>query len=545
MKYRGWGKALAFCILGIVAFNNCTAFKSIKSSGLSLSSLQCTGDESKFARRAWRLTGTQYMNAVKSVFPNVVVGNPFVYDSVPGFYNNNSNGLRLGKAITASLLAENEKVAFAALPSVKQNYTCLNTTLTANCANTVATALGRKAFRRPLSASEVSTYAALLTASVSSYGDGGIAILIQALLTSPNFLFRYEVGNPISGILDNYEKANLISFAAADTAPDDTLMLAAQNNELQTRAQIKQQFLRLARQGGRYNVMIDFFQQYLHYDAITANAKSGELFPNFNAGVAQGLVAETDAFIIDLLNSGNGTLKSFLTSNTVFTQPTTAAIYGREPASLPQNSLTKTTDNARAGILMQPSFISSWGANDRTSPVLVGKAIRTAFLCTKVPEAPPGAPTLDMLDTKQYPTQRQRLAVHNQAACARCHNLMDPIGLGFENFNAIGAFRTTENGYPVDTSGEIMATNSSLDGHFNGGVELSERLANSSVAHNCFMKNSFLYVTGQVDDTGSECFVDLVQKAFQNTQNVDVVEVFADIFAQFVTSPRYGIVEGI
>lgn len=535
-----------------LVFNQCSGFNAAQFGSASLgsnvfSSIQCTpGSSAKFPRRAWRLTGQQYINTVKTLFPSVQnVNNPFKNEASPGAFANNSNGLNLGKLLTENLINENEKIGPAAVSSLQQTYSCLGGNVDSACATQVVKGLTPRLFRRILTATETSSYAQFLVKSVADYGtQNGISAFVQALLLSPNFLFRYEVGDRATGMLDPYEKAALISYSASDNVPDDELMAAAEAGALQTRDQVRNHFVRLARKSGRYELFVDFFRQYLHYDAAASKVKDSGLFPQFNATVAQALVNETDALIVELLKSGAGSIKEFLSTDMIMTQSSTASFYNQNPGSFSSGALTKTRDSNRAGLLTQPSFLVSVGSQTRTSPVKMGALIRMSLLCTPVPEAPPGIAPLEDVSVTEYPTQRARLAVHNRPVCASCHKYMDSIGLGFENFDAVGAIRTTENGQPVDDSGEISYTNSSLDGPFKGGAALGRKLASSDLVKSCFMQRSYLYVTGQVNEVGSQCFVENVKRTSTSSiDNLDVVQIFAEIFSEFIISPRFGVLE--
>ncbi len=547
-------KGSLYLLMGLICalvFNQCSGFNAAQFGSVSLgsnifSSIQCkVGESTSFPRRAWRLTGPQYVNTIKSIFPSVqTVNNPFKGEAAAGAFSNNSNGLNLGKLLTENLIAENEKLAPAAAASLQQTYSCLNGTVDNACATTVIKGLTPHLFRRVLTATEINSYAQFLVTSVATYGKpNGISTFVQGILLSPNFLFRYEIGDRTTGVLDPYERAALISYSAADNVPDEELLAAAQSGALQTREQVKNQFIRLAKKSGRYELFIDFFRQYLHYDAATSRTKDAAMFPQFNANVAQALVNETDALIVELLKSGTGSIKEFLSTDMIMTQQLTAGFYNQNPGSFQNGVISKTRDANRAGLLTQPSFLASVGSQARTSPVKLGALIRGSLLCTHVPEAPPGIPQLEDVSSTEYPTQRARLAVHTRPACASCHKYMDSIGLGFENFDAVGAIRTTENGYPVNDSGAISYTNSEIDGSFNGGAALGRKLASSDLVKTCFMQRSYLYVTGQVNEAGSDCFIQNVRRASQSSVNTDVVQVFAEIFAEFLVSPRFGPLE--
>ncbi len=498
---------------------------------------QCQSYTPTFSRRVWRLTGPQYINAVKAAFPGVTtVGNPFANNYASGPYNNNANGLHIGKTLTENLITESEKVSSAAATSLRQTYTCLNSSLTEACVASVVQGLGLRLFRRPLTAKEGVYYGNFLKTSIQNFVNDGVAVFAQAMLMSPNFLFRYEVGDPVTGLLDNYEKASLISFSAANTSPDSELLEAAKNNELGTAQQIKNQFVRMARKSGDHESVLDFFKQYLHYDLVAAQLKDSILFPDFSPEIGKALVKETDALIVNLLNTGAGTFQELFSTSTVMASPLTAHIYG--VSSSGKTSMFQTVDNKRAGLLSQPSFLASVGTPTRTSPVLLGKLIRFSLLCTKVPEPPPDIPSIEESPATVYLTQRAQLAAHSKASCAQCHQFMDPLGFGFEGFDATGKLRTHEGGMPVDDTGAITFTKSAIDGPYKGNKEIADRLSDSEVVQACFLKNSYLYLAGQADETNADCFVKKVQAA--GAQGGGLLDNFGILFGEFLMARRVG-----
>lgn len=507
--------------------------------------LKCVSSEPpKFNRRVWRLNGEQYINSLRAAFPGLptttVISNPF-NDSSTGHFNNNSDGLRLGPILTQGLITSSEAFSKLAAPIATKSFPCLATTLTPDCASKVVNSLGVSLFRRPLLATEVADYSQFLISNSTQFGSDGLALLIQTLVISPHFLFRYEVGDPSTGLLNSYEKASLISYSAANTSPDAELMMAAQNNILETPDQIKKQFLRLAQKSGRFENTIDFMRQYLHYGDIGTKTKDTAVFPQFTPQLGQTLVKETDALIISLLKSGQATVKDLLSTKSVMISAETASVYGLDNIALPpagQMALTTITDGSRAGILTQPSFLASMGAKNRTSPVHLGATIRNSLLCTEVPPPPLNVPSLDATSEVVYLTQRSRLAAHSAPACIGCHRYMDPIGLGFEGYDSMGKVRTMEGGSAVDTSGEVLLTKSPLDGKFSGGVELGNRMSESGVVHACYIRNSSLYITGSYDLSGGDCFIQSIQDTMGDQSKASMVEIFANIYAKFLTLPR-------
>jgi hypothetical protein len=177
--------------------------------------------------------------------------------------------------------------------------------------------------------------------------------------------------------------------------------------------------------------------------------------------------------------------------------------------SLPSNQ-------QRAGILTQAGFLSVQGHPDQTSPVLRGKFVRSMLLC-KPPPPPPNDVDISLPTVDEGATARLRFAAHESAgrSCATCHKLMDPIGLTFEHFDAIGQYREQDNGQPLDVSGEIMgATDATLGGAFNGPAELAAKLANSEQVRACMATQWFRFASGRSEADGDGCSLATMQRAF-------------------------------
>ncbi len=503
----------------------------------------CVSYSTNFPRRVWRLTELQYVNAVKTAFPSVTnIGNPLEGAYASGPFNNNANGLQLNLAVSEKLVNESAKIAKAAAPSIRQSNSCLNNTLTESCIDGLVNSLGLKLFRRPLSESETIHFSNFFKVSTTNFGTSALDMLIEAMLLSPNFLFRYEVGNSQTGELSQYERASLISFSAANTSPDQTLMNAAQNNQLSSVDQIRSQFIRMAKKSGNYETIVDLMRQYLSYEHVTGQVKDASLFPGFTSQVAESLVRETDALIVDIMSSGNGTFENLFSTDTVMVSPATSQIYQVDASG--RTGMFSTTESSRAGLLTQPSFLASVSKPKRTSPVTIGRKIRSLFLCTTIKAPPPGVTELeDLPEEVQVLTQREQLAKHSKSSCFECHKYMDAIGLGFENFDASGAVRTHEAGLPVNDSGEINYTGTDLDQTFHGGAAGASVLAKSELVQACFLKKSYLHLAGQTDETNAECFVKKAMATVNDSD--DLVEIFGAMFGTFLLERRFGTLSAV
>jgi hypothetical protein len=267
------------------------------------------------------------------------------------------------------------------------------------------------------------------------------------------------------------------------------------------------------------DAITDFYKQWFGTSRLDIMTKSSTLFPTYSAAVRDGMRLETPAFIEHVLWSGDHKLTTLLTSPVTFVTSALAPIYG---VSAPANSsttprmVTLPTNQARAGILTQAGFLSVQAHPDQTSPVLRGKFIRTNLMC-QPPSPPPMDVDISVPEITEAATARERFSAHEEAgsSCAGCHSAMDPIGLAFENFDAIGQYRTTENGKTIDVSGEVLyASDPGLNGKFVGVPELAQKLAASSQVRDCLATQWFRYSAGRGEAADDGCSLRTLRESF-------------------------------
>jgi hypothetical protein len=288
------------------------------------------------------------------------------------------------------------------------------------------------------------------------------------MLEAPEFLFRQEAVEPDpdhAGAyrLDAYSKASRLSFFLWNAAPDPELLAAAQNGDLNSSSGLKKQVDRLMASPRLEAGVRAFFGDMLAFDGFSTLAKDTTLYPKFTSQVLRDAQEQTMRTIVDHLLVQKADYRDLFTTNKTFLTPLLASIY-KVQASFPEGvqdpwvAFEYPADVPQAGILTEASFVGLHSHPGRSSATIRGKALRTVLLCQKVPD-PPGNVNFNLVqDTNNpnYKTARQRLEAHRtQPSCAGCHKIMDPVGLAMENFDTIGGFRTTENGAPIDASGEL------------------------------------------------------------------------------------------
>ncbi|HVR63592.1 MAG TPA: DUF1588 domain-containing protein, partial [Polyangia bacterium] len=424
------------------------------------------------------------------------------------------------------------------------------------CADKTIRDLGRRAFRRTIDDREVTALLAVYDAGRDTGPDGDVAgrmaagmdYTVRALVQSPHFIFRTELGptDVTSGpsSLTPFELASALSYGIIASPPDADLLAAAEGNQLATPDQIGAQVRRLiAARPDRFKAMVsDFVTEWLSIDFDKpAWTKDTTFYPLFSTALKTTFQQETQAFLGDWVDGGS-TLSALLTSTDGFVSSANAPVYGMTSSSA---TLQKTPLPAgqRAGILTQPSFLGSAAHIDGSSPVYRGLAIMSQFLCKVPPPVPAVVPPLPTIDKSNIKTTRQRYQLHATAAfCAACHSQFDPMGFTFENYDGIGAWRSQENGMPIDSSGAIVGLTGG-DKPVANAVEMAQALAASPDVQSCFARQVFRFDIGRTETDADSCAVDQYTTAFTD-KGLDLRELLVAIASSPTFQTRTAIMGG-
>jgi hypothetical protein len=298
--------------------------------------------------------------------------------------------------------------------------------------------------------------------------------------------------------------------------PDEPLFAAAAAGQLATPEQIAAQARRMLDDPKAREAVANFHQQWLDYNRIANVTKDATLFPEWTPGIAGLMREEAQAFLDDAVFGANGSLASLLTSSSGFLNADLAAFYGVVGPTGAQFEPVALDPMQRAGVLTLGSLLTINAHSNQTSPVHRGLLVRERFLCDPVPPPPP-----DVMVQAPAPnpdsTARERFAEHSvNPACGGCHSLMDPLGFGFENYDAMGRFRTEENGLPIDATGSITA--SDVDGPYVGVIELAGKLAASQDVESCYVKQWFRYGYGRGETVTDSCSLATLSDRFSAAQ---------------------------
>jgi mono/diheme cytochrome c family protein len=328
-------------------------------------------------------------------------------------------------------------------------------------AQKVLTRLARRAYRRPVKSEEVERllrYVALAKKEGESF-EKGMQLAVQAMLVSPHFLFRVETdpepNNPkAKRMLTDLELATRLSYFLWSSMPDEELLALAEKKQLSKPAILQAQVKRMLKSPKAAALADNFGEQWLTLRNLSSVAPDPGRFPSFNEKLKKAMLTETKMFFSAVVKEDRSVL-DFIDARYTFLNEPLAKHYGIEGVT-GENFRKVTLANAdRGGLLTQASILTVTSNPTRTSPVKRGKWVLEQMLGTPPPPAPPNVPELDKKG-KLEGTLRQRMEQHREnPACASCHARMDPLGFGLENFDAVGAWRTKDEGAVIDSSGTL------------------------------------------------------------------------------------------
>jgi hypothetical protein len=332
------------------------------------------------------------------------------------------------------------------------------------CAKKVITALARRAYRRPVSDSDVETLLGFYQRGRNQGGsfELGIEAALQLILANPEFLFRFEP-DPASLAPDaiyrvnDLELASRLSFFLWSTIPDDQLLNLATQGKLKDPAVLVQQVKRMLADPRSKALVDNFADQWLYLRNFKNINPDFETFPDFDDNLRQAMQRETELFFESIMREDRSVL-DLLNANYTFVNERLARHYAIPNIYGPEFRRVTLPDDSRRGLLGQASILTVTSYATRTSPVLRGKWILTNILGTPPPPPPPNVPPLKENSADAKPRSlRERMEEHRaNAVCAACHKLMDPVGFSLENFDAVGQWRNADDGAKIDPSGTLF-----------------------------------------------------------------------------------------
>ena len=459
-----------------------------------------------------RLSHTEYRHTLDDLF-----GNP-----------------ALTAEATAGFLAETESLGFRnnadflhVLTPVAQRYMDAAETIAdrvavgltgctdAACLQDWMRSFGRRVYRRPLTRDEGLAYDRLITAGITEDGPAeAVRWVVFTMLQSPNFLYRVELGIPgAPGYtkVRGYAMASRLSYLLWQSMPDEPLLNAAASGRLQSSEDVLAQAERML-DHPRARRFYRFFEEWLDLNDLPFIERDAAFGPL--GTLREDLAGETKAFINHIVwQTENASLNELLTAPYTFVNASLASHYGLSDPGGAGFERVSVDPSRRAGFLTQGAVLAVHDRPRRTSIVNRGLKIRTALLCQTV-GAPPDDVQLSFPETTADLSQRERLAQHRvDPRCAGCHNLIDPMGLPFENFDALGRWRTVDDGgRAIDPSTEMTATD--FDGPVANAADLAQRLAESELVRRCFTTQLFRFAYGRRETADDACSQRQLDQAF-------------------------------
>ncbi len=476
-----------------------------------------------------RLTAREYLNTVRDLFGSTAL----TPDDVPGEADDTANNAFPFRQPTSIATIDAQNLEGAAEQTAQSLASKITSILPSGCTAPAASAeagcaaqfintFGPKAYRRPLSAKEVTNltnlYQAGRTTLALSFTDA-IDLMVEAMLQSPGFLYHWEMdpgpatkeGAVVQ--LGNYQIANRLSYFLWGTMPDAALFAAAAAGQLSTEAGVRTQATRMVADARAKDSIADFFDDLFDVNTMSTRPKDPAVYPMFNSTLAADMETEFRSFGVSVV-TGTGLFTDLLSGTKSSATQALAAVYGVKGVTGAAPAPITFDSAQRGGLLTLAGFLTVTGQTDGSDPVRRGHSVLTRLMCGKLPDPPATVPPVPA-PTAGVST-RQRFITHDQNSCtAGCHNVMDPIGFGFEHYDGIGQFRATDpdSKTAIDSSGTIA-----LDGEsktFPDALALNSLLAQSPQVQACFSTQWLRYALNRWDTPADAASIQAATAAFR------------------------------
>jgi hypothetical protein len=488
-----------------------------------------------------RLSNVEYDNTMRDLFYGLPVSpsTNFPADEVSLGFDNIADVL----SVTPVLFELYERAAeqtiaqaFATSSVREQILTCEPAAgAEATCANEILSTFAKRAWRRPVTDEEVGELVSLFDDARAAGNDfeAAIGLGLQTTLVSPWFLFRVELDpDPASHAphpLTDHELASRLSYFVWSTMPDDELSDLADAGMLGEAEMLGTQVRRML-QDPRAEALVDNFAgQWLYLRNLDGElAKDYQTFPDFDSELQASMKTEAEMFFRTFITEGRS-LQELLTAEDTFVDARLAEHYGLPVPESGGFERVMMTGMPRRGLLTQPGILSVLSHAAVTSPVKRGKWVLEQLMCISPPPPPPGV-EVPPLEPGEGGTVREMLEEHRKnPECAACHDLMDPIGLSFEHYDAIGRYRELENGQPIDASGKLPTGET-----FDDAMGMVQHLAQGEEFAACTARKTLTYALGRETGASDKPYLDEIVADFQaddmKLEALLVAVVTSDVF---------------
>jgi len=469
-----------------------------------------------------RLTRTQFRNALRDVFKVETNMNDLASDSWDGNFavigasvvvisdlGVEQYSTAVENAVMTAMADSAKTTAFlGCTPTGKSNDTCVRGYLQN---------LGLRAWRRPLETAELDRLVAIATKASTDLGNviEGARWSTVALFTSPNFLYRPELGATANNVrkLTGNEMASRLAFLLWNSIPDKTLMAQATGGMLATADGIRTAATRLLDAPAGREAAGAFAEEYMRLDRIATQAKDPAMYPEYTASLQTAMARDARGTWETVAFDDKANILSVFSTPKVVVNSDLAKLYGLDATGLTATTFqvrSLPADGPRIGVLSKAAFSSAFANQKEGSPTLRGKFIRETFMCQPVSSPPNDVDTM-LVEIPNMPmTKRQRLELHRtEQRCKVCHGLMDPMGLPLENFDAIGRYRTTDHNIQIDPSGNIDGKDIA------NAREMGIVAASSMNIARCFLRRYYTYATGHEERPEDGTALNTLATAFE------------------------------
>jgi hypothetical protein len=459
--------------------------------------------------RFMRLNHPQWENSVKDALKlaqPLGLSKAFVSEPLRSTFDTNGSVL----SVSADTFRDYQNAAESLARTLAHDATIVGRFAPGKSATELIDNLGKRAFRRPLTAQEASTCKALFDKGPSLIGSGdafadGAELVASYLFQSPHFLYREELSDQaVDGKikLNDYELASKLAYALTESMPDDTLMAAADAGQLGSRDKVVSEVKRLLATPAATSALLGFHDQLLVMREFETISKR-DTFPGFGEGVGEDLKQEAKSFIQDVVFKQDRGFQTLMSAPYTFANARVRGLYGLDAAGAGADFTRVELDpTQRAGLLTQIGFLASNGEQDTPNIIIRGVHIARKVLCSPLPPPPNNVPPLPAIAPNSTNRQRVEEATKN-SPCSACHTtIINPLGIAFEHLDGVGRYRTQDNGQPVDAA--VIYNLDDQPTPINGAVELVKAIAGSEQAHACYAQHWAEYLYGRVVSRDSD-----------------------------------------
>jgi len=479
--------------------------------------LLTTCDESQAApppQRVWMLTPEQMPATVAALYEGHSPGPGIdaITDANRTYDGNDADLLKMNAEQARGLLAGADKIGQFIADNLTQFVTC--SAGEASCFASFMAEFAARAWRTPANEDQLTRLRGVYDVGAEVSVADGYRLAVAAVLKSPRFVFRTEIGTSTGAgqfTLTPWEIASALSYLVLDAPPDAELRALAASGAIAMPDVYAQQSARLLADSRARGMASRFMLQLTGARSVHGLAKSPSVVESFDTPVTTSLLQELEVFSEQTFFDGPGTLSTLLTSQQSVGDATVAGFYGLSAPAATTAALA--TGPNRAGFLTMPVLMSVLSQADHVVPTARGRFVLDKLLCSPIP-APPKFPA-DAPAANPALSPRERLAVMQDfPACAACHNIADPVGFAFDNFDPVGRYVTEVKGRPVDPSGSITRTQLT-DGPFANAVELAQKLAASPEVRACLSWQFLEFSQGRKTTVADACNILDAQQGFE------------------------------